>query len=250
MNKVFVFLLFFFILQSKIIADEYQPYIKDQIVEKSVSLGKGKYNIPLPPGKFTVVVTHEKRTKGAGTKMYYLTLLKLTKDNIMDEAVSITISRPTTTYWLPIKSCKRTNYYFIKTYLKGKAQSCWIVNHRTFNFSGNIKKNSFAGKTRDFIIKNKIKNPNVGLYSHHFYTSPRHKNVFFEIAYIINPELRGVSPDKSKSWKESEYLKTRISNFPEKKSFIDSYVKKSAKYQRDLEIGINMLKEHRLNTLN
>ena len=250
MRKIFIFLIvIYFSNTQNTLSDEYQPYIEGQEVENKLVLGKGKYNIPLPLGKFTVAITHEHRESGAGTKLYSLLLLKLAKDNVMDEAVSVIFSKPTPNYWNPVKACKRSNFYFIKSYMKGNSQNCWIVNHRTFNFSGDkIKKNSFIGKTRDYLATKTIKTPNVGVYSNHFYSSPRHKNVYFEIAYVINPELRGVTSDKTRNWNESEYLLTRINNYPDKKKFMDSFVKTSAQYQKDLEIGINVHKDHLLDT--
>ena len=65
---------------------------------------------------------------------------------------------------------------------------------------------------------------------------------------MINPELRGVTSDKTRNWNESEYLLTRINNYPDKKKFMDSFVKTSAQYQKDLEIGINVHKDHLLDT--
>ena len=250
MKKIFIFfiVLYFSVIQN-ISADEYQPYTEGQLVENKLVLGEGKYNIPLPSGKFTVAITHEHRTSGGGTKMYSMLLLKLTKNNVLDEAVSVIFSRPTSNYWNPVETCKRTNFYWIKSYMKGNSQNCWIVNHRTFNFSGDkIKKNSFTGKMRDYLASKTIKTPNVGIYSNHFYSSPRHKNVYFEVAYVINPELRGIVSDKSRNWSESEYLLTRINNYPDKKKFMDRFVEISAQYQKDLETGIAMLPEHRLDT--
>ena len=88
MKKIFIFFiaLYFCVVQNTS-ADEYQPYNEGQLVENNLILGKGKYKIPLPTGKFTVVITHEHRESGAGTKLYSLLLLKLAKDNVMDEAV-------------------------------------------------------------------------------------------------------------------------------------------------------------------
>ena len=250
MRKILLGLFFLSLIKTtNVLADTYQPYVEGQVVENNLSLGKGKYNIPLPPGKFTVAIVHRRTTTGAPTRMYSLLLLKLIENNIVDEAVTVTISKPTSTYWLPIKNCKRSNVYFIDSYIKGKAQSCWYINHHTYNFSSNkIKKKSFTGKMRDYVIENKIINPNVGVYSQHYYASPRHKNVYFSVAYHQNPELRGVNKDKARNWKESEYLHTQVHNYPKKKAYLDSFVIKSAKYQKDFENGINMHQDHRLDT--
>ena len=249
-RKILLGLVFLSLIKTtNVLADDYQPYVEGQVVENNLSLGKGKYNIPLPPGKFTVLATHDGRSSANSIKMYDLALFKLNKDKIVEDAVIVFISKRSPTNWVRPKTCKRTNMLFIKTYIKGKAFNCWFVNHYTYTFSSNkIKEKSILGKIRKLARTEQIIYPNVGVYSGHYYSSPRHKNVLIRVEHHTNPELQGVPKGKSRNWKESDYLATKIINYPKKKSFVDNFIIQSAKYQKDIENGINMHQDHRLDT--
>jgi hypothetical protein len=248
MKKIVLGLVFLIFVTTNSIADSYQPYVAGQIVEKNLSLGKGKYNIPLPPGKFTIAVTHESLSTGSPTTLYELKLIK-GRDKTIDEMVYVKISKQVSTHWLIDKDCKRTNLYFIKFYAMGSAQSCWFVNHYVLTLSSDkIKSDSFQGKLRDYIFSKQLIVPNNLVYSSHIYASARQNNVYFRVYYMTNPDLRGVPKSSKTSWSQSEYQIVSISSYPEKKAFMDSYVIKSAGYQKNFENGINMLAEHRLDT--
>ena len=248
MKKIVLGLVFLIFVTTNSIADSYQPYVAGQIVEKNLSLGKGEYNIPLPPGKFTIAVTHESLSTGSPTTLYELKLIKL-RDKTIDEMVYVKISKQVPTHWLIDKDCNRTNFYFIKFYAMGSAQSCWFVNHYVLTLSSDkIKSDSFQGKLRDYLFSKQLIVPNNLVYSSHIYASARQNNVYFRVYYMTNPDLRGVPKSSKTSWSQSEYQKVSISSYPEKKAFMDSYVIKSASYQKNFENGINMLAEHRLDT--
>ena len=125
MKKIFIFFiaLYFCVVQNTL-ADQYQPYVVGQIVEQSISVGKGKYNIPLPQGKFTVIATHKSREKSSNAIQMYDLGLASFKGKVLDKSVNIRFSKQTTTWWNLPKNCKRENLYFYKNYIKGKAFSC------------------------------------------------------------------------------------------------------------------------------
>lgn len=114
--------------------------------------------------------------------------------------------------------------------------------------SNKIKKDSYVGKVKDYVLTNKIIIPNICIYSQHLYSSPRHKNVFFLIRYYENPELSGVPKAEAKNWDQSEYQPVRIIQYPKKQAFMENYIIKSANYQKNFEDSIGILPEHRLDT--
>ena len=249
MRKIFIFLIvIYFSNTQNTLSDEYQPYIEGQEVKNKLILGNGKYIIQLPPGKFKIISTFERKSEPRGTKIYDLGMATF-QGKILDKYVSIVISKRSPAWWELPKNCKRENLYFYKNYIKGNAFNCWFVNHNTMQLtSDKIKSNSYLGKVKQYIINNGVIVPNIAVYSEHLYSSPRHKNVYFQLRYYENPEISGVPKAESKTWAQSEYQPTKISLHPKKKAFMENYIIKSAKYQRDFETGIGMLPEHRLDT--
>ena len=266
MRYLQIILFFIFFLNGVVKSDEYQLYAVGQPIENSISILNGRFNIPLPKGKFTVIATHksskldsnlefEARRSHIGGGMsgsYSIDIYDIGiaafKGKVLDKYVSIKFSQPLDG-WIFAKNCKRENLYFYKNYINGKAFNCWFVNHNTMQLtSDKIKSNSYYGKVKQYIINNGIILPNITVYSEHIYSSPIHKNVYFQVRYYENPEISGVPKAESKTWAQSEYQITKISAYPKKKAFMENYIIKSAKYQRDFENNIRMPPQHRLDT--
>ena len=250
MKKIFIFLIaIYFCNIQNTLSNEYQPYIEGQEVKNKLILGNGKYIIQLPPGKFKIISTFERITRKRGIKVYHLGMATF-QGKVLDKYVSVEISERSHARWTLPTGCKRKNLYFYKSYIKGNSFSCWIVNHSTMKIltSDTIKSNSYEGKVKQYIINNGVIVPSITVYSEHSYASSRHKNVRFILRYYENPEISGVPKAESKTWEESEYQPTKISLHPKKKAFMENYIIKSAKYQRDFETSIGMLREHRLDT--
>ena len=225
MRKIFIFLItIYFCNTQNTLSDEYQPYIEGQEVENKLILGNGKYTIQLAPGKFKIISTFERKSEPRGTKIYDFGMATF-QGKVLDKYVSIVISKRSPAWWNLPKNCKRENLYFYKNYIKGYAFNCWFVNHNTMQLtSDKIKSNSYLGKVKQYIINNGVIVPNIAVYSEHLYSSPRHKNVYFQLRYYENPEISGVPKAESKTWAQSEYQPTKISLHPKKKAFMQNYI--------------------------
>jgi len=244
---LFIFL-FTFLVSGKLYADKYQPHKIGDKFEGYIDVGKGKYRIPLPEGKFELTVTHKQREKNTGTSIYSLLLVQQ-DGNTFKKIVNLRFSRPINTWWNTPKTCKRTNMFFIEKYVKGKTYNCWFINHHGLEFTSNkIKPNSYAGKIRDYYINSNIIKPSFSIYSGHLYASPRHKNVFFRVEYYVNPVKEGMPDVKKTQWKFSDYNITNIKKFPKKKKYLEEYVQRTAVFQKLLEENLGIRPEHKLNT--
>ena len=244
---LFIFL-FTFLFSGKLYADKYQPHKIGDKFEGYIDVAKGKYRIPLPEGKFVLTVAHKWRTKNTGTSIYGLFLVQQ-DGNTFKKIVNLQFSRPTTTWWLTPKTCKRTNMFFIEKYLKGKTYNCWFINHHGLEITSNkIKPNSYHGKIRDYFINSNIIKPNFSIYSGHLYASPRHKNMSFRVEYHVNPLKEGMSEVKKTQWKFSDYNIVNIKKFPKKEKYLEEYVQRTAVFQKLIEENISVRPEHQLNT--
>ncbi len=180
---------------------------------------KRNYKIPLPPGKFTVVATNIK-------KGFRDTLLNQSDENgVVRWQVWVWSSKAANTWWEPSKFCKRKNLYFNNSKIGNKRHHCWIVNHsRSEVTSGK----GFWGKVRDWIIREKINQPDIYVYSQHEYQTSGKEII--GMAYFYNPELDGVPAPKNITWDTSEYHMSRVHKFPQHEAFLKKFVNLSASF--------------------
>ena len=131
MKKIFLTIaLLFTLLITQASASKFN-YQVGSVVENEVVFGK-KDKFPLPPGKFTVAVTHRKN------EFKDIMLHQVDENNKLVWAIHIFATGHTEwQWWNPAKFCERTNVYFIKTKIGNKKYACWMVNHSRSDIGAN-----------------------------------------------------------------------------------------------------------------
>ena len=194
-------------------------YKPGDIVEGEVIFGK-KDAFLLPPGKFVVGVTA--RQKEVKNLMLYQI------DNETGYArwaiQFFATGRTQWEWWNPPEWCKRTNVYFIKKAKGNKSYACWLVNHSRSDIGAN---KGFWAKVREYEIANKIKTPDIFVYSEHQYSKG---SKLWGASYYYNPELDGVPKPKSLEWDTNEFHKQRVMDYPKHEEFLKKYISVSAKF--------------------
>ena len=115
-------------------------------------------------------------------------------------------------------SSDRTNVYFIKTFKGNKNYVCWMVNHSRSDIKAN---KGFWAKVREYEIANKIKTPDIFVYSQYEYSKgPK----VWGASYYYNPELDGIPKPESKEWDTNEFHKQRVMNYPKHEEFLKKYI--------------------------
>ena len=187
------------------------------IVENEISFGK-RDKFPLPPGQFTVGVI--KKT-GDFTDLVLHQIDE--KSGTVRWSIAIYATGNTQwEYWNPSKFCKRTTVYFIKKKLANKKFACWMVNHSRSDIGA---EEGFWKLVRDYEIANKIKSPDIFVYSQYAYAK---NSKLYGISYYYNPELDGVPKPKSLEWDTNEFHVQKVMNYPKHEAFLKKYISVSA----------------------
>jgi len=187
------------------------------IVENEITFGK-RDKFPLPPGKFTVGVI--KKSK----EFTDIVLHQIDeKSGTVRWAISIYATGNTQwEFWNPSKFCKRTNVYFIKKKISNKKFACWMVNHTRSDITDN---KGFWKLVRDYEIANKIKSPDIFVYSQYAYAKG---SKLYGVSYYYNPELDGVPKPKNLEWATNEFHMQRVMQYPKHEEFLKKYISVSA----------------------
>ena len=197
-------------------AAKINPYKVGDIVENQLTLGK-KYKVPLPPGKFEVVVTNLKQG------FHDIMLFQADKNGATRWQIQIWVSKKAQYWWNPPKFCKRKDLYFNKSKLGNRKFHCWIINHTRSELSSG---KGFWGKVRDWIIAERIIQPDIYVYSQHEYQTSDKRLI--GMGYFYNPEVDGVPAPKNIDWETAEYHMSRVHKYPEHEAFLKKFISVSA----------------------
>ena len=188
-------------------------YNPGDIVEGDVVYGKKDF-FKLPPGKF-VVGLKAKQREFKDIMLYQID----EKSGYVRWAIHFFATGNTQwEWWNPPKFCKRTNVYFIQKKIGNKRYACWMVNHSRSDIAAN---EGFWAKVREYEIANKLKTPDIFVYSQYEYSKgPK----VWGAEYYYNPELEGVPKPKSLEWDTNEFHKQRVMNHPKHEEFLKKYI--------------------------
>ena len=192
-------------------------YNPGDIVEGEVIFGK-KDAFKLPPGKFKVAINSRER-EFKDLLVYQID----EKSGLLRWSIHFyATGRTKWEWWNPPEFCERTNVYFIQKKIANKKYACWMVNHSRADIPAN---KGFWAKVREYEISNRIKGPEIYVYSQYEYSKgPR----LWGAEYYYNPELDGIPKPKNLEWDTNEFHKQKVINFPKHEEFLKKYISISA----------------------
>ena len=245
-------------------ADALTKFKKGQVYEGTV-VYKGGLKINLPDGKWTMLgrwAWSVNAIDGNGIT------LAMVEDNILKGLVGI-LYVDTGGKWIghvnnwlaevllvnKTDGCyQRSEYYLVERYKKGSAFNCLVVRH--FDTQKEIYSPDFddlkyqtlnQGFFRTWIKKNNIELPMTVLVSEHaFYAQSVSHNIFI-VTHMINPELHGASKTEFGTEETSEYHRANINRYPNKKKFMENWIKIAAQRHESFEIAVRAKEHHKLN---
>ena len=192
-------------------------YQSGDIVQGEVIFGKND-SFKLPPGEFIVAINSRDR-EFKDLLVYQID----EKSGLLRWSIHFyATGRTKWEWWNPPEFCERTNVYFIQKKIANKKYACWMVNHSRADIPAN---KGFWAKVREYEISNRIKGPEIYVYSHYEYSKgPR----LWGAEYYYNPELDGIPKPKNLEWDTNEFHKQKVINFPKHEEFLKKYISISA----------------------
>jgi len=218
-----------------------------------------KIKIALPPGKFELIERYSWNSWGIEIKSVDLVNLK---NNIVDKWIAIG-EMGSWTYQSQVRQIlheilymdeydgcyPRGEYTLVKKKSKGAFNNCFKVRHidtqKELYYPDDPKDTSMV-KTKLWIKNNNIEVPPVLLCSNHYFMAPSILSNLLILQYCINPELNGASKSKFNTEETSEYHPSNIHQYPDKKKYMEEWIKLSARRHKLFEIGIGAKEKHKL----
>ncbi len=217
MKKYAIFIIISLLLFSN--ANAKWKYKPGDLVQGEVIFSK-KDSFKLPPGEFIVGVKHRNR------EFKQLMLYQIDeKTGYARWAINFYATGKTKwEWWTAPDWCNRTNVYFIQKKIGNKKYACWMVNHSRSDIGAN---SGFWANVREYEIANKIKTPDIWVYSDYQYSKG---SKLWGSVYYYNPELDGIPKAKNLSWDTNEFHKQKVINYPKHEEFLKKYISVSADF--------------------
>ena len=176
--------------------------------------------VPLPAGKFTLVVGREQPTKlHSGSNMssnIAEVVLVQTEGVNLRVGIWARANVKVGTLWSD-EPCKRTDTLFKldRTKSFNYLQDCVIVNH----FIGLLRNpNAYWTPIYDVLISRGVALPVATALDATLVRIDRHE--YLAVTYWINPAVFGFAPDTAPNWNTSAWHKSRIESDPQKVAFV------------------------------
>ncbi len=218
-----------------------------------------KLTIPLPPGKFELVERYSWNAWGLEIKSVYLANLK---GNLINNYIFIS-ELGSWTYQSDVRQIlheimymnkydgcyPRGEYTIVKVRKKGAFNNCFRIRHIDIKkeiYHPDDPQDNSSNIIKIWIKKNDIELPSVFLCSIHWFMAPSILSNLFEVGYCVNPELNGASKSKFTTEETSEYHPSNIHQYPDKKKYMEEFIKLAAQRHKLFEQGLGAKERHKL----
>ena len=214
--------------------------------------------IKLPPGEFKLVDRYQWSSWGINIKSTWLMNFK---GNLFHQDVEFSKigSRKYLAYLKIIyqeiffknkyDGCyPRSEYTVMKRRKKGGFFNCFIVRHvdvqKALYYPDDPENHNIMAK--HIIKKHNIDLPPIILCSASYFYAPSITETVMEIDWCINPETNGASKTEFTNEETSEYHPQNINKFPDKKKFMEDWIKLSVQRHKSFEKEIKAKEKHKI----
>lgn len=188
----------------------------------------GRVQIPLPPGKWTLIGTNETWLNPIGggqpVPLGHANLALIERDRLVGFIAASAPAQTSTLIRIWDKQCERTDLYFLDAAPKynTREQSCFLVVHaaRTWTAGPNTGASTEAAYT--WLAEHpKVVKPSTMLLV-------RHSNVrasdFVEVEYNFSPEAFGFGPPRDRTTAGNDWHRDKLKNDPARDAFAQAVV--------------------------
>ena len=143
---------------------------------------------------------------------------------------------------------ERPEYYLLEIYKRGNTVNCLRVGHADTNKELNFPDDPEVSNAqfKKWLKYNKVKLPELMLWSKHLYFSRLSRGQMLEIEYSIDPNLLNSPKINFFTEERSEFHKNNIGNFPEHKKIMENWISIASKRHKDFEQNARIRKHHAL----
>ena len=194
---------------------------KDFNISKSVAnpVAIGSKQVPLPPGNWIIA------SRGVTTNNLNDTLLRLilinadaNSDSMAVEILTNAEASNSGVGWRPLETCTRKDLLSPSpsaAYSAGD-EECWFINHSTMTRSS--RTSDLRSQALNFAHSQGVKIPVNSVYVGYRFADAQD---YLTVRYFFNPEAKNLAPPTYAAWRNSDWHRDRIQNFPRKLAYFE-----------------------------
>ena len=145
---------------------------------------------------------------------------------------------------------QRPEYTLVKVFKKGKVHNCFTLGHwdveKELHRPDDEDSKWTSAILRKWLREKNIDIPRIMLGCGGTYYAPVVRDTLYTWGHSIDPEYYGASKNKFFTEETSEYYPANISNFPDKKKFMNDWILTCAKFHKSAELTLNAKEHHKL----
>jgi len=145
---------------------------------------------------------------------------------------------------------ERSEYTLVKVFKRGMSYNCFLVQHVDVNKNlyhpDDPEMKIESAIIRKWIRENNVEVPKIMLCGGGGYFAPVVEDTLFSWDHCIDPEVFGASKNKFTTEDSSEYHPTNINRYPDKKKFMDDWIKLAAQRHKSFEMTVRAKEHHKL----
>ena len=231
-------------------------FVEGQTYEGEVSWGRG--SVILPPGKFQLVNRFDWTSWGITQKGVWF--VEKINGNTVHQEVSL-YNVGSTKYMAYLRQwyyeylfknkydgCYPRNEYTLVEVKQKGFYNCWIVSH------GDVQKEIYSPDdpqtTTNYwkhgIKKYSLEYPRIMLCNEHIFFAPTVQELLTVFVHCINPDTHGASKSKFFTEESSEYHPSNIHQYPDKKKFMEEFIKTGAQQHKLFEKTMRAREKHKM----
>ena len=258
MKKLLGILVLGLILFSESAIAKRTKWVKGGTYEGEINWNS-KLKILLPPGKFELVERYSWSGWGIEIKSVDLANLKgklINNYMFISELGSWTYQSQVRQilheimYMNKYDGCyPRGEYTIVEVRKKGAFNNCFRIRHIDVKkeiYHPDDPQDNHSNIIKLWIKKNDIELPSILVCSIHWFMAPSILSNLFEVGYCVNPELNGASKSEFTTEETSEYHPSNIHQYPDKKKYMEKFIKLAAQRHKLFEKGLGAKEHHKL----
>lgn len=183
----------------------------------------GRYEIPLPPGKWTLIGAHEtisRPTDGSpGRATGHATLARIEDNRLVGYMYALGPMTTNNVHRIWDMECRRTDLYFVESDANNnpQEQTCFSVYHiaRTWTAVQNLGA-AHAAAFEWLNARPEIRKPSTMLVARH---SNARNSDYVQVEYSFSPEAYGFPPSRDRSWAGNDWHRDKLKQDPARDAF-------------------------------
>lgn len=202
----------------------------------------GRYEVPLPPGRWTLIAAHETISRpidgSSGRATGHAILARIEGNRLVGYISALGPMTPNNVHRLWDMECRRTDLYFVESDPNNnpQIQTCFSVYHMTRTWTAAPNLGPLHTAAYEWLnARPEIRKPSTMIVSRH---SNARNSDYVQVEYNFSPESYGFAPSRDRSWAGNDWHRDKLKHDPTRDAFAQAVLAWAKTTQKQVLDGL------------